>query len=486
MTNVTKASPSKSKSSGAENCCGHPRCGLGLRNQYFDRKRLTPASFRLEQTYGIDHRRLLNRAIHGCGLVYGFAIHPEPARDSSEAASKLTVSSGLILDRCGRELYLPEGIALSIRDVMVLDDKGIPVTDREKALGRQRSEGECWQLCAHYAEYDVSPVSQEASCHCTALEWDHVCETVRFSLRPVACSECCLEPKCDLHCDCEHECCSGPELEARLAPSTRRGGCSCLCEHLTQLKFENCQPLCEVEGPCCQTYRVALKEPVPIACIKIVQYCDQWTFGVHLEQKCGPRSLVKRNDLLFDLIRGCDLTRIADIGWRKWHRSEVAFDVFSTAFGTHGTKAPEYVTDLFWVEFSGPVRKDTVRADCVAMQVLTREKKDGWLEPLRVPIVRLDTSDYECQGHPEWVTGFRFVVEGRWLDDGVAGRDTIFDSDPTQVEIEIRTDFIADCNGQAVDGNPCGLSPAPTGKGVPGGAFLSTFVVAKPQESKSV
>jgi hypothetical protein len=231
---------------------------------------------------------------------------------------------------------------------------------------------------------------------------------------------------------------------------------------------------------------VALKEPVPLACIEIVEHCDQWTFGVKIEE-CGPRPLVKRNDLLFDLIRGCDLTRIADIGWRKWHRLDkpVDFNEFSAAFGTHGTNAEEYVTDLFWVEFSGPVRKDTVRADCAAMQVLAREKKDGWLEPLRVPIVRLDTSGFEYKDHPEWVTGFKFVVEGRWLDDGVAGRDTIFDGDPTHVEIEIRTDFIVDCNGQAVDGNPCGLSPAPTGKGVPGGGLLSTFVVAKPQQSKS-
>src|SRR5260370_18122613 len=113
------------------------------------------------------------------------------------------------------------------------------------------------------------------------------------------------------------------------------------------------------------------------------------------------------------------------------------------------------------------------------MQVLTREKKDGWLEPLRVPIVRLDTSDFEYPGNPEWVTGFTFVVGGRWLDDGVGGRDTIFDCELTQVEIEIRTDFIADCNGQPVNENPCGLNPAPTGKGVPGGGLLSTFAVGK-------
>jgi hypothetical protein len=471
---------SLTRTGNAENCCDDPGCGLGLRNHYFDGKRLTTTSFRLEQAHAIEHRRLLNRAIHGWGLVYGYSITAEGAHNSREAAAKLKVGGGLLLDEGGRELYLPEAIDLSIRDVIVLDEKGVPAVDPQEELGRECGEDERWQLSAHYAEYDVDPVNQQDSCNCSHRHWDHVCETVRFSLRRVHCDACCLEPACQLRCACAQDGCCDPESEARVAPSTRRGGCSCLCHHLTtKVKIKEDGRLCEVEGPCCRTFRVALKEPVPLACVDIVQYCDQWTFGVRIEE-CGPRPLVKRNDLLFDLIRGCDLTRIIDIGWRDWHRSpHVDFSKFSAGFGAHYKKGEEYLTEIFWVKFSGPVRKETVQPDCVSMQVLTREKKDGWLEPLRVPIVRLDTLGFECPGHDEWVTGFRFVVGGRWLDDGVRGRDTIFDGAHTQVEIEIRTDFIADCNGQAVDGNPCGLIPAPTGKGVPGGALLSTFVVYK-------
>ena len=43
------------------------------------------------------------------------------------------------------------------------------------------------------------------------------------------------------------------------------------------------------------------------------------------------------------------------------------------------------------------------------------------------------------------------------------------------VEIEVRGDFIVDCNGQPVDANAVGLSPAPTGNGTPGGTFLSSL-----------
>src|SRR5262249_36441670 len=158
------------------------------------------------------------------------------------------------------------------------------------------------------------PVNQQDACHYTHRHWDRVCETVRFSLRLVTCSTCCSEPECRLKCECKKDSCCNPASETEVAPSTRRGGCSCLCEHLTHSKFKECGRLCEIEGPCCRTFRVAVKDPVPLACVTIVKNCDQWALGVSIEE-CGPRPLVKRNDLLFDLIRGCDLTRIIDIGW---------------------------------------------------------------------------------------------------------------------------------------------------------------------------
>src|SRR5260370_33515930 len=97
---VSKSSPTTT--SRVENCCEDPNCGAGLRNQYFDGKRLTPASFRFEQAYGIEHRRLLNRAIHGWGLVYGYAIHPQLARDSPVAASQRKMSHRRLFDHSGR------------------------------------------------------------------------------------------------------------------------------------------------------------------------------------------------------------------------------------------------------------------------------------------------------------------------------------------------------------------------------------------------
>ena len=46
------------------------------------------------------------------------------------------------------------------------------------------------------------------------------------------------------------------------------------------------------------------------------------------------------NDVLFDLVRGCDLTYISDFGWKEWHREpqEVPFDTFAEAIGNGGIR----------------------------------------------------------------------------------------------------------------------------------------------------
>jgi hypothetical protein len=219
--------------------------------------------------------------------------------------------------------------------------------------------------------------------------------------------------------------------------------------------------------------------------------CDgEWIFDRWLEA-CGPRRLVKRNDALFDLIRGCDLTRISAIGWADWHRSRklIEWDDFDASFGelpgserdsgrrgkTKRGKVP-IITSKYWVEFSRPVRKETVLADCFSMTVLVEESEGGWEEQYRVPILDVTTSS--PSGTVEGlVTRATIVVDAGWLDDAVRGNKTIFNEDPTTVEIEIRGDLIVDCNGQTVDANANGLSPAPTGNGTPGGTFFSSFHV---------
>ena len=347
-------------------CCTDGPCDSGLRNQYFEGKRLTADSFRVEQSYLLERRRLLNRAIHGWGVVYGYAVKPARTADprTKDEVGALEIGPGLALDECGRELLLARATSLRCRrrDPSRRERRAHrAAARRELRAVRKQQHGEkrpraCWLLSAHYAEQSVGPIKINDPCSCERKEWEHVCETVRFSLRRVDCEECCAQFDCELKCGCGTGPCCGQHPEERPRSESypekggeryesanpqktpgnpvHRGGCQCLCEHLTGLTDAECGGLCEIEDPCVHI-RVDLRNGVPLACVRLREGdCDNWVFDRWFEA-CGPRRLVKRNDVLFDLIRGCDLTRISAIGWAHWHRSKklVEWDEFEASFG---------------------------------------------------------------------------------------------------------------------------------------------------------
>jgi hypothetical protein len=344
-------------------------------------------------------------------------------------------------------------------------------------------------LSVHYAEQVLDPVRQKDPCNCERDEYDHVCETVRFTLRRVPREKCCSPNDCELHCGCgAGPCCedAGKDKKRTRHPIVR-GGCRCLCDHLSSIEFdEKCGCLTEIEEPCARV-RVDLRHGVPLACVDTDRdVCKKWRFAE--VDPCGPRRLVKRNDLLFDLIRGCDLTRIRRIGWASFHRrdadSKVAWPEFAASFGNqdkdHGGNN---VTDRYWVEFTRPVRIDTLGVDCFTMTATFEEDEGGWGETLRVPIVEVIPSG----GDADFATQVRLVIDAGWVEDACTGHrsKSRFRHDEALVEIEIHGDYILDCNGQAVDANAHGRLPMPTGNGTPGGTFRSNFVVEKrPDETK--
>lgn len=511
-------------------CCTDAPCETGLRNRYFEGKRLTADAFRVEQRYALERRRLLNRAIHGWGVVYGYALQAV-AQDgqAQDAGVGILVQPGLALDEYGRELLQAQPVPLEVGDAILFDAGGVRIERPPEgsyapragpANGGNERPRACWLLSAHYAEQSSGPVPVSDPCSCERNEWDHVCETVRFSLRRIDCAACCAPDDCALACGCGIGPCCGAQAQAPLQPQPRqgidapippeqvppapapapapgtpvqpvqRGGC-CLCEHLAGLSDTPCGELRQVEDPCAQV-RADLCHGVPLACVSLREgRCEgEWLFERDFDA-CGPRRLVKGNDVLFDLLRGCDLTRISAIGWADWHRARglIEWDAFEASFGVLDEADLDRIrksrdrretfpvlTSAYWVEFSRPVRQDTVRADCFSVTVLKAEDEGGWSGTYRVPILRTET--WAAPGTPAGhVTRATLVVGARWLYDAVKGSKTIFDEDPITVEIEIRGDLILDCNGQAVDANAHGLLPAPTGNGTPGGTFYSRFQV---------
>jgi hypothetical protein len=518
--------------------CSDDKCPAGARNNYYLGKHLTPASYRLEQSHTFERRRLINRAIHGWGVVYGFALAVTAAGGKNRLEpGELGIGEGLALDRLGRELIQMHGIALTLDNLLILDEDGRPVRVDGRDLD-QRLDGlscnpeQCWLLSAHYAEQKIGLVTLKDPCSCDREEWDQTCETIVYSLRRIDCDACCMPWTCELRCCCAPDtpCCEErgrdreelsrerralaeeyekralevrddpaalarlqAEYEPRFEELARRritvedkdhprGGCACLCEHLTGLDFGgDCARLIDVDD----CTHADLANGIALACLRLARdECGSWAIGTIVDA-CGPRRLVKRNDLLFDLINGCDVTRISEIGWAPWHRREqpVPFDAFVAALGWPAGDSgfEEYPTRDFWVRFSRPVRADTLTPDAFAVVVMSDHGDDFWRRSYRVPILAIDTDlvTPETGDPPGHVRSAKLVVSTAWLENMVNDADTIFAMGETRVEIEVRGDFIEDCLGQTVDANPRGRSAFPSGSDGPGDSYLSAFTVAR-------
>jgi hypothetical protein len=78
------------------------------RMHYMSGMLLTAEEFATEQSYHVERRRLLNRMLHGAGVVIGLEV-TGGADDGT-----VTVAPGFALDRCGREILIsePEHVAV--------------------------------------------------------------------------------------------------------------------------------------------------------------------------------------------------------------------------------------------------------------------------------------------------------------------------------------------------------------------------------------
>ena len=72
------------------------------RMHYMSGMLLTAEEFATEQTYHVERRRLLNRMLHGAGVVAGLEV------TTGTDDGTVTIAPGFALDRCGREILISE------------------------------------------------------------------------------------------------------------------------------------------------------------------------------------------------------------------------------------------------------------------------------------------------------------------------------------------------------------------------------------------
>ena len=423
-------------------CCSEPKCSTNLRNRYFQGKRLTPASFETEQWYTLLRRRMINQTIHGMGVVAGYSV---------PTTGKLVIGPGFALDDLGRELIQLDSYEIPCDLLLPLDSNGKPSNIKWNA-------DEDLLLSVHYAEELVGPTTVNSPCACDRSEWDYVCESIRYSVRPFDNVD-----ANDSQLDCS---CDDRTFDPNTPTSSTRGSC-CLNHHVLDRDWKLDADMCEIEEGC-GIVHVDLKNSVGLAKIRIRSAgpasCPR--FEVVSSETCGVRPLVKHNHMLFDLIRGCDLTGIASTSWEEWE-PEVERKVFVDSFAK-GDATPD---KPFEVRFTKRVQVSSLRPHAFVITVLFGEGEGGWWESYRVPVTALTPID-EQNGT---AIGFQVAVPPMWVEDALYGY-TRFDKHDARIELEVRGDLILDCNGQAVDAN---------GNGTPGGTSFASYILKseKPQSA---
>jgi hypothetical protein len=123
--------------------------------------------FELEQQYGLDRRRLLNRLTLGTGVACGLQLH---LKDKG-----ICVCPGVAIDGHGREIVVPESVLV---DPWIVGDPG-------KTSELPRNVAHTVYLCASYAECLADPIPVAVTDGCRsdeAIELGTIVESFRIEI----------------------------------------------------------------------------------------------------------------------------------------------------------------------------------------------------------------------------------------------------------------------------------------------------------------
>ena len=179
--------------------CGkdkQPKCYYNKfrRPSYFHGKLLDDVDFRNEQDYHAGKRRLLNRMLHGSGVVCGLEL--------KRAANKsIILTQGLALDCCGREIWVDADTTVDLADRLCENIS----KNREDCPTETDDDPKRYYIGIRYEEKPTDPVPvylPGGGCD------DRVCENSRvkegFCIEIVDC--CRKKPKEDEKCDAPIAC----------------------------------------------------------------------------------------------------------------------------------------------------------------------------------------------------------------------------------------------------------------------------------------
>jgi hypothetical protein len=470
------------------------------RPNFAPRQLLTARQLNVGLEDGLERQRLLNRALHGHGVVFGYGLEVDDDGVIVLDRGCIELTCGLALDRHGRMLYW-QGGRIGMQDI----------------VGKLPECEGSYTLCVHYAER----VPQPEGClpySSDDTRWRD--EGVAFSLKP-DCDE--ADRNCPSHPD--GSCITHDDFVCQrtgAVPGSSPG---------TLPTSDDLDWACTEPGPLCPTdhgnWGYDPAACVPIACVKICDltrpgddgrpgtespaheesqptsyrptpsepdrgkpgddepgqadpsdphhhepHCDpKYGFCPSEPEVCKVRPHVYRTPLLYELLNCCDvdLPRVRSVSWSAWLE--------------HGWDAavpwPEFKrrmlssTDGFAIWFTKPIEISTLHPGTIYLAAVYQEPRTDYWMVQRVPLRELRP----LRRDGEYASGVQLVPEKDWIKAEIRGdRSTLFAG--ARFEVTVRGQLLRDECGQMLDARPLDIDSAARCQGRPGGDFTSVFRVA--------
>ncbi len=149
-----------------------------VRNQYFYGKLLTVRDFQNEQSYHIKKQRLINKHIHGEGVVCGLMVEAVVGDNS-----KVKIKSGIALDCCGREIIVPEDVTVDIPSIKAKKSNVYWITISYNECGKEQvaaatEANSCSEECCFSRikeKYKIEILKEDPEI-CSSVHVDNLCK----------------------------------------------------------------------------------------------------------------------------------------------------------------------------------------------------------------------------------------------------------------------------------------------------------------------
>ena len=150
------------------------------RSRYFHGQLMTDRDFREEQIYHNEKRKLLNRMLHGWGVVCGLEIEPV-----KEKKMTVRIGRGLAIDAAGNEIYLDESYELDLSET--IGSSGQASGSDVCAENEEKKTENRWYIVLKYKEVPTDPVPvytpgsecEEKACDYSRIEEGYCIELSR-------------------------------------------------------------------------------------------------------------------------------------------------------------------------------------------------------------------------------------------------------------------------------------------------------------------